>query len=243
VGRVFRKADAMAQCAIQVSIGDHRCSFGEPSTSSLRLAGTLARAACNMAGVAPQSMRRTEGSVRHEVALSQWNERRPSGRKVEQAGSEVPCDDVLAHAYALAKANGGVAGTNKMTFADIEASGSAAMLDELREELKTKRYRPGPVRMVYIPKSGGERPLGIPRIRDRVVQTAVKLIIEPLFEADFDESSYGFRPKRNAHPLVPRSSPPCLTRVVHKCSDGPASPFGTGALRGNATAVYPRTVR
>ena len=108
-------------------------------------------------------------------------------------------DDVLAHAYALAKANGGVAGPDKITFADIEASGSAAMLEELREELKTKRYRPGPVRRVYIPKSGGERPLGIPSIRDRVVQTAVKLIIEPLFEADFDENSYGFRPKRNAH--------------------------------------------
>lgn len=112
-------------------------------------------------------------------------------------------DDVLGHAYALAKANGGAPGVDGVTFEDIETAGREGLLQELKEELKTKRYRPGPVRRVEIPKlSGGTRPLGIPNIRDRVVQTAVKLMLEPLFEADFDRDSYGFRPKKDAHQAI-----------------------------------------
>jgi RNA-directed DNA polymerase len=108
--------------------------------------------------------------------------------------------DILAHAYSLAKANGGAPGPDGVTFDDIEAAEREGLLEKLREELRTKTYRPGPVRRVYIPKlNGGERPLGIPNIRDRVVQTAVKLLLEPLFEADFEADSYGFRPKRAAH--------------------------------------------
>ena len=108
--------------------------------------------------------------------------------------------DVLAHAYALAKANAGAPGPDGKTFEQVVLDGEAALLEQLGDELKTKRYRPGPVRRVYIPKAGGgERPLGIPNIRDRVVQTAAKLILEPIFEADFDPDSYGFRPKRDAH--------------------------------------------
>jgi RNA-directed DNA polymerase len=109
--------------------------------------------------------------------------------------------DVLAHAYALGRANKGAAGPDGVTFDDIEQSGGPApMLARLAEELKTKQYTPGPVRRVYIPKAnGGERPLGIPDIRDRVVAMAVKLVLEPIFEADFDAASYGFRPGRDAH--------------------------------------------
>ena len=108
--------------------------------------------------------------------------------------------DVLAHAYALVKANGGAPGPDGETIEDIETRGSEALQEGLHDELKTKRYRPGPVRRVYIPKLGsGERPLGIPNVRDRVVQMAAKLVLEPLFEAGFDKDSFGFRPKRSAH--------------------------------------------
>src|SRR6266481_8420216 len=94
-------------------------------------------------------------------------------------------DDVLAHAYALAKSNKGAPGVDGKNFEQIEAEGREAWLVRLREEVRTKSYRPQPVRRVMIPKpGGGERPLGIPTIRDRVVQTAAKLVLEPIFEAD-----------------------------------------------------------
>ena len=106
-------------------------------------------------------------------------------------------EDILAHAWALARANGGAAGADSVTFAEIEAAGLKAWLAGLREELRSKNYRPQPVRRVMIPKpGGGERPLGIPTIRDRVVQTAVKLVVEPIFDADLDDSAYGYRPGR-----------------------------------------------
>jgi RNA-directed DNA polymerase len=107
-------------------------------------------------------------------------------------------DDILAHAYGLARANAGAPGVDGVTFAMIEAAGSKEWLARLREDLRSKTYRPQPVRRVLIPKpGGGERPLGIPTIRDRVVQTAVKIVIEPIFEADLDQSAYGYRPKRS----------------------------------------------
>src|SRR6266487_1072554 len=108
-------------------------------------------------------------------------------------------EDILRHAYALARANAGAPGRDGMTFAQIEASGLERWLAGLREELVSKTYRPDPVRRVSIPKpDGGERPLGIPTIRDRVVQTAAKLVLEPIFEADFEDNAYGYRPGRGA---------------------------------------------
>src|SRR3982750_3879903 len=105
--------------------------------------------------------------------------------------------DILRHAYALARSNGGAPGVDGITFAMIEAVGLEEWLAALREDLVAKTYRPQPVRRVMIPKpGGGERPLGIPTTRDRVVQTAAKLVLEPIFEADLDPAAYGYRPGR-----------------------------------------------
>ncbi len=107
--------------------------------------------------------------------------------------------DILAHAYALARANGGAPGVDGVTFAMIEASGLETWLAGLCEDLVSKTYRPEPVRRVNLPKPGGGlRPLGIPTIRDRVAQTAAKLVLEPIFEADFEDNAYGYRPRRGA---------------------------------------------
>lgn len=108
-------------------------------------------------------------------------------------------EDILLHAYALARSNAGAPGVDGVTFKQIEASGVGVWLAGLREDLVSKTYRPDPVRRVTIPKpGGGERPLGIPTIRDRVVQTAAKIVLEPIFEADFEDSAYGYRPRRSA---------------------------------------------
>jgi RNA-directed DNA polymerase len=109
-------------------------------------------------------------------------------------------EDILRHAYALTRANAGAPGVDGMTFVAIEAKGLEGWLAGLREELISKTYRPDPVRRVMIPKPNGEgeRPLGIPTIRDRVIQTAAKMVLEPIFEADFEDSAYGYRPARGA---------------------------------------------
>jgi len=112
-------------------------------------------------------------------------------------------DDILAHAYGLARANRGAPGVDATTFEDIEAQGLEKWLEGLKRELHDKTYKPSPVRRVMIPKpGGGERPLGIPTIRDRVVQTAAKLVLEPIFEADFEDCAYGYRPRRSAQDAV-----------------------------------------
>jgi len=107
--------------------------------------------------------------------------------------------DILEHAFALARENDGASGVDGVTFEEIEAAGRERWLAALREDLASRTYRPMPVRRVMIPKpGGGERPLGIPTIRDRVVQTAAKLVLEPIFEADLEDCAYGYRPKRSA---------------------------------------------
>jgi RNA-directed DNA polymerase len=111
--------------------------------------------------------------------------------------------DVLAEAYRKVKANGGTSGIDGETCAMIEERGLDQYLAELQREMKEQRYTPRPVRRVYIPKANGkQRPLGIPTVRDRIVQTAFLLVIEPIFEADFSASSFGFRPNKSAHDAV-----------------------------------------
>ena len=112
-------------------------------------------------------------------------------------------EDILLHAYKLARSNAGAPGVDGVSFEQIEEGGLEAWLAGLREELVSKTYRPDPVQRVMIPKKGGgERALGIPTIRDRVVQTAAKLVLEPIFEADFEDNAYGYRPARGAADAV-----------------------------------------
>ncbi len=113
--------------------------------------------------------------------------------------------ETLREAYEMARRNGGAAGIDGETFEAIEGGGREAFLDGIRVDLVSRTYRPSANRKVEIPKGGGKvRTLGIPTIRDRVVQGALKLILEPVFEADFQEGSYGYRPKRTAHQAVHR---------------------------------------
>jgi RNA-directed DNA polymerase len=127
--------------------------------------------------------------------------------------------ETLREAYRLAKANNGAPGLDGVTFEDIEASGVEPFLEHIRDELVARTYQPMRVRRKAIPKDGGTkvRVLGIPTIRDRVVQGALKLILEPIFEADFQPGSYGYRPKRSAHAAVERVAEAIVswkTRVI-----------------------------
>jgi len=113
--------------------------------------------------------------------------------------------EVLKEAYRLAKANDGAPGIDRKSFDDIEAEGVEGFLEGIRQELLERTYRPLPNRRVEIPKGNGKtRTLGIPTVKDRVVQGALKLILEPIFEAEFKDCSYGYRPKRHAHQAIDR---------------------------------------
>src|SRR5881296_3227165 len=126
--------------------------------------------------------------------------------------------ETLRAAYDVAKENHGAPGIDGVTFAAIEDAGVERFLVELRDELVARTYRPLRNRRVEIPKDGGKvRILGIPAIRDRVVQGALKLILEPIFEADFHDGSYGYRPKRTAQQAVARVAEAIVrnkTRVI-----------------------------
>jgi retron-type reverse transcriptase len=123
------------------------------------------------------------------------------GRRFHALYDKVHRGDVLERAWELVRANRGAAGIDRQTIADVEQYGVSRLLDELAADLWEGRWRPLPARRVLIEKPGREelRPLSIPAVRDRVVGAAVKLVIEPVFEADFLPCSFGFRPKRSAH--------------------------------------------
>ncbi len=123
------------------------------------------------------------------------------GRRFHALYDKVHRRDVLERAWAQVRRNRGAPGIDQKTLADIERYGVTRLLNELAADLRDHRYRPLPARRVWIPKPGSteQRPLSIPAVRDRIVQAAVKTVIEPIFEADFQPCSFGFRPKRSAH--------------------------------------------
>jgi RNA-directed DNA polymerase len=156
-------------------------------------------------------------------------------------------EDVLAHAYDWAKSNQGAPGVDEQTFEQIESQGLEEWLDGIGKEPREKTYKPQPVRRVMIPKpGGGERPPGIPTIRDRVVPTAAKLILEPILEADFDPDAYGYRPKRSAQDAIQKVHT-LLCEGYTRCSRRGFVPIlrydsapGTDAMRGPADRRWER---
>jgi retron-type reverse transcriptase len=123
------------------------------------------------------------------------------GRRFHALGDKVYRRDVLQRAWVAVRRNNGAPGIDAITLAAVEEYGVARLLDELAAKLRDGRYRPVPARRVSIPKPGSteRRPLSIPTVRDRVVQAAVKIVLEPIFEADMLDCSFGFRPRRAAH--------------------------------------------
>jgi group II intron reverse transcriptase/maturase len=125
--------------------------------------------------------------------------KRSPGRRFHALYDRIFRGDVLEEAWRRVRENGGAAGIDGESLVEIERRGAGGLLAELRADLRAGRYQPQPVRRRYIPKPDGRRrPLGIPTVRDRVVQMAAKIVLEPVFEADFKEGSYGFRPRRSA---------------------------------------------
>ena len=178
--------------------------FGQPAAERRDATCSAGEKRREGRGDGPQGLTAPEKVRQLQITLYRKAKASPGYRFWSLYG-EVQRADVLGEAWLRVKANGGAAGVDGVTIEELagDAQLEAAWLNALREELHRKTYRPLPVRRVYIPKpSGGVRPLGIPTVKDRVVQMAVYLVLMPIFEADFHPQSYGFRPKRNAQQAV-----------------------------------------
>jgi group II intron reverse transcriptase/maturase len=157
--------------------------------------------------VNPSGKKRKDMSGRERVQILQrklyLSAKQDTRRKFYILYDKVFLDYILAESWQRVKSRGGSAGIDGQDFADIERDGVEQYLTTLKEELRTRTYKPSAVKRVYIPKPNGEqRPLGIPTIKDRIAQMACKLVIEPIFEAEFEDSSYGFRPQKAAHDAI-----------------------------------------
>ena len=129
--------------------------------------------------------------------------KRDKKRKFHAQYDRIFRPDVLWRAWEEVRRNGGSAGIDGVTIEGVETEGVEQFLQEIEQDLRAKSYRPQPVLRVYVPKGDGrQRPLGIPTVRDWVAQQACKIVIEPIFEANFQKTSYGFRPKRSAQQAV-----------------------------------------
>src|SRR3990172_8440594 len=145
-------------------------------------------------------LRTPEDKVRRLQERLHLSAKQDKQRRFHQLYDKVASPWFLEVAWQRVRANKGAPGPDGISIQQIEQHGTDAFLEGLARELRERRYKAGPVRRVYIPKANGKlRPLGIPNVRDRVVQTAALLILEPIFEADFEDCSYGFRPGRSPH--------------------------------------------
>ncbi|MFH0989333.1 MAG: group II intron reverse transcriptase/maturase [bacterium] len=157
--------------------------------------------------VNPSGKKRKDMTNRERVQMLQrklyLSAKQDKRRRFYVLYDKVFLDYILRESWQRVKSQGGSPGIDGQDFAAIEQEGVEQFLTGLKEELRTKTYKPSAVRRIYIPKPNGEqRPLGIPTVKDRVAQMACKLVIEPIFEADFEDSSYGFRPKKSAQDAI-----------------------------------------
>lgn len=155
------------------------------------------------AAVSARSIRQTDGldPVRALQRTLYRSAKSQPARRFHALYGHIARSDVLWRAWSDVRANRGAPGVDGVSVADVEALGVAGVLEEIAASLRAQTYRPAPLRQVMIPKPGrpGQfRPLGIPTVVDRIVMTAAKIVLEPVFEADFSPVSYGFRPKRSA---------------------------------------------